>query len=230
MWGIRRSAPVVCLPLFGFPHSNTPDLRTKPTRDLFTEFNAGWTHGSKGGTMSVMPVNSILTREDLDALPDDGRRHELIDGAFVMSPSPGMGHHDVGAALVRVLWAATRGTNLKVVSAPFDVALGQHVVVPDLLIAPEGNFTDRDLPVAPLLAVEIRSPSTVWLDEGRKRTLYEEAGVASCWLLDPAIPSIRILELVDGRYVEIAHAVGDQTIEVTAPVTITLNPAELARG
>ena len=180
--------------------------------------------------MSVMPVNNLLTREDLDALPEDGLRHELIDGAFVMSPSPGMGHHDVGAALVRVLWAATRGTNLKVVSAPFDVALGQHVVVPDLLIAPEWNFTDRDLPVAPLLVVEIRSPSTAWLDEGRKRTLYEEAGVASYWLLDPAIPSIRILELVDGRYVQVAHAVGDQTIEVTTPVTVTLNPGELVRG
>ena len=37
----------------------------------------------KGGTMSVMPVDNMLTRTDLDALPDDGLRHELIDGHYV---------------------------------------------------------------------------------------------------------------------------------------------------
>ena len=180
--------------------------------------------------MSVMAIDNLLTREDLDALPDDGLRHELIDGAFVMTPSPGMGHFDMGAALVRVLWAATRDTNLKVVYAPFDVALGANVVVPDVLIAPETGFSEKDLPVPPLLVVEIRSASTAWIDEGRKRTLYEESGVASYWLLDPATPSIRILELVDGHYLEVAQAIGDQTITVTTPVTVTLNPAVLARG
>ena len=92
--------------------------------------------------MSVMAIDNLLTREDLDALPDDGLRHELIDGAFVMTPSPGMGHFDMGAALVRVLWAAARDTNLKVVYAPFDVALGANVVVPDVLIAPETGFSE----------------------------------------------------------------------------------------
>ena len=180
--------------------------------------------------MSVMPVNNLLTREDLDALPDDGLRHELIDGAIVMTPAPGVGHQDMGFALARALWSAMRGTDLKVVYAPVDVVLGANVVEPDLVVAPTADFTDRDLPAAPLLAVEIRSPSTAWIDKGRKRTLYEEAGVASYWLADPATPSITILELVDGRYVEIAHAIGDQTIHLTNPVSIALNPAELTRG
>ena len=38
-----------------------------------------------------MPVDNMLTREELDALPDDRLRHELIDGAFVMTPAPGRG-------------------------------------------------------------------------------------------------------------------------------------------
>ena len=180
--------------------------------------------------MSVMPVNNLLTREDLDALPDDGLRHELIDGAVVMTPAPGMGHFDMSVALFDALRSATRGTDLKVVYAPFDVVLGVNVVEPDLLVAPTADFTDRDLPTAPLLAVEIRSPSTGWLDEGRKRTLYEEVGVVSYWLADPATPSITILELVDGRYVQVAYAIGDQAIHLTTPAPITLNPAELARG
>lgn len=85
--------------------------------------------------MSVMPVNNLLTRQDLDALPDDGLRHELIDGAFVMSPAPGMRHQDVGFALARALWSATRGTDLKVAYAPVDVVLGANVVQLDLVVA-----------------------------------------------------------------------------------------------
>lgn len=180
--------------------------------------------------MSVMPVNNLLTRADLDALPDDGLRHELIDGAFVMTPSPGVGHQWMSAALVDVLRSAARGTGLAVLYAPLDVVLGPNVVEPDIIVAPEEDFAEKDLPVAPLLVVEIRSPSTAWIDKGRKRTLYEEHGVASYWLADPATPSLTILELVGGRYTEVAHATGDQTITLTSPVTVTLNPAALARG
>lgn len=178
--------------------------------------------------MSVMVT--MLTRADLDALPDDGLRHELIDGAFIMTPSPGLPHQSMVGSLHIALVAAGKGTGLKVLFAPFDVALGPNVVEPDLLVAPPEAFTDRDLPTAPLLAVEVRSPSTGWIDEGRKRTLYQEYGVASYWLVDPSKPSIKVLELVDGVYAEVANAQGNQTIAVTAPFAISLNPAELARG
>lgn len=180
--------------------------------------------------MTIMPVNNLLTREELDALPDDGLRHELIDGVFVMTPAPEVGHQRMSAALYRTLWAANRDGHLEVLVAPVDVAIGASVVEPDLVVAQSDDFTEAGLATAPLLTVEIRSPSTVWIDEGRKRTLYEEHGVASYWLLDPTAPSIAVLELVDGRYVEAATAHGDRTIEVTAPFPVTLNPAVLARG
>ena len=176
--------------------------------------------------MSVMAI--MLTRDDLDGLPDNGLRHELIDGAFVMTPPPGLPHQSMVGALYIALVNASSGTGLKVLLAPFAVALGPNVVEPDLLVAPTEAFTQRDLPTAPLLAVEVRSPSTGWLDEGRKLTLYEEYGVASYWLVDPSRPSITVLELVEGRYSQVAMAVGDQTIGLTAPFPIALNPAELA--
>jgi Uma2 family endonuclease len=170
----------------------------------------------------------MLTRDDLDALPDDGLRHELIDGAFVMTPPPGFPHQNMVGALYISLVNANPDTRLKVLLAPFAVALGPNVVEPDLIVAPRAEFTERDLPGAPLLAVEVRSPSTGWLDSGRKLTLYEEYGVASYWLVDPSGPSITGLELVDGRYTQTARAIGDQTIHLAAPFPITLNPAELA--
>ncbi len=180
--------------------------------------------------MSLMATGRLLTRADLDALPDDGLRHELIDGAFIITPAPGVPHQAMVAGLYRALWTASTGTDLTVLFAPLDVLLGPNVVEPDIIVAPRTAFTERDLPTAPLLAVEVRSPATGWLDEGRKRTLYEESGVASYWLVDPDTPAITILELRNGRYEQVATAHGDQTIEVTAPFPISLNPTDLARG
>lgn len=179
--------------------------------------------------MSVMVGANLLTRADLEALPDDGLRHELIDGAFIMTPAPGVPHQTMTFAIGRALHAAAAGTGLKVLLAPLDVVLGENVVEPDVIVALQEAFTDRDLPSAPALAVEVRSPTTRWLDESRKRSLYEEFGVAAYWLVDPVEPSIRILELVEGKYREIAAARGDQTIEVGVPFPVTLNPADLAR-
>ncbi len=180
--------------------------------------------------MAVMPVDNMLTRDELDALPDNGLRHELIDGAFVMTPSPTSGHQGMVAGLHVALRTACLGTELRVRFAPLDVALGSSVVEPDLMVAPVSAFGERGLDTAPLLVVEVRSPTTAWLDEGRKLTLYEENGVAHYWLADPVAPSVQVLDLVDGRYVQTASATGDQTIELTAPFEISLNPVVLAQG
>ncbi len=178
--------------------------------------------------MSVMAARE-LTREDLDALPEDGLRHELIDGAFVMTPAPGLAHQTLAFALARALHTASSGTELRVIMAPFDVVLGTNVIEPDILVAPRASFTERDLPTAPLLVVEVRSPSTARIDEVRKRSLYEEAGVAHYWLADPALPSLTVLDLVAGSYQQTATAQGDEPLELKAPFPITINVSELMR-
>lgn len=177
--------------------------------------------------MSVMASRGLLNRDDLDALPDDGLRHELIDGAFVMTPSPGFQHQLMVTALAAQLRDACSGTELVALVGPFDVVLGGNVLVPDILVAERAAFTTRDLRTPPLLIVEVRSPSTQWLDEGRKRSLYEEAGVASYWLVDPVEPAITVLELTAGHYIEVGTVHGHQSLRVNAPVPITLNPAAL---
>ena len=42
--------------------------------------------------MTTLPFGRPLTRYDLDGLPDDGHRDELIDGVLVVSPSPRPAH------------------------------------------------------------------------------------------------------------------------------------------
>ena len=172
-------------------------------------------------------VTGELTRADLDAMPEDGRRYELIDGCIVVTPAPGLGHQRLVRALTRALDDALDGTYLEVIPAPYDVLLGRNVVEPDLVVAPSEAFRERDLATPPVLMVEVRSASTGWIDTGRKREIYESAGVASYWLVDPTGPSITVLELVDGRYREVGAATGEEVIDVARPVPMRLCLARL---
>ncbi len=82
--------------------------------------------------------------------------------------------------------------------------------------------------VAPLLlAVEVLSPSTRSKDLLLERGLYEDSGVASYWMVDPAEPSVTALQLRDGRYVEIGRVTGDQVLALDLPFPVRLCPEAL---
>ena len=138
-----------------------------------------------------------LTYEDYCALPDDGRRYEIIEGELYGTPSPGRAHQQFAANLLVVLkpFVAARGLG-EVVIAPFYVILEEtSVVVPDLLfVARErsGIVTDRGVRGAPDLIVEILSPGTARRDRVEKAKLYARHGVHHYWLADP---ETRVLEI-----------------------------------
>lgn len=99
----------------------------------------------------------------------------------------------------------------QVLIAPFDVALDDTTVLPpDVLVANRQDLTDRDLPVAPLLAVEVLIPSTRHIDLMLKRSRYETAGCPTYWVIDPDEPSLVVWQSHDGRYAEQAHVVGEE--------------------
>lgn len=177
--------------------------------------------------MAVMAADLAFTRDDLDALPPDGRRHELLDGAIVVNPSPGFAHQKVLMGLLRQLDRAVP-EDLLLFVGPFDVVLSERtVVVPDLIVAPRTQFTQRDLPGAPLLVIEIRSPSTGVLDRTTKRELYERAGVAYYWIVDPEGPVLTVHELIDGRYAERTQTADDGPLSLAEPFPIELRLAQL---
>ena len=179
------------------------------------------------GTVTVLPRGRAFTRRDLERMPDDGHRYELIDGTLVVTPAPSIRHQRV-VARVYTLLAARCPEGLEVLFAPLDVALAEDTVMqPDLLVARTTDFTDRDLPVAPLLAVEVLSPSTRRLDLTLKRARLEAAGCASYWAVDPDEPSVTVWRLREGRYDEVAHADGADRVELDAPYPVTVCPADL---
>ncbi len=176
---------------------------------------------------SFLPYGRELTRADLEVMPDDGHRYELIDGVLIVSPSPRFRHQDAVGNLYVILRQAAVG-GVKVLLAPFDVVLAEDTVIqPDLLVAPRAEFTERDLPAAPLLAVEVLSPSTRGVDLLLKKERLQRAGCAHYWVVDPAEPSILAWSLVDGVYREVAGAAGAEVFEVAAPFPVRLTPSSL---
>ncbi len=177
--------------------------------------------------VTTMPRGREFTRADLDAMPDDGHRYELIDGILVVTPAPSIRHQSTSAEIFALLRQACP-SDLQVLFAPLDVALTDDTVMqPDLLVARRCDFTERDLPAAPLLAVEVLSPSTRRVDLTLKRSRYEAAGCAAYWVVDPEGPSLVAWELVDGLYVEVADVTGDESFTASQPYDVVVVPARL---
>ncbi len=181
------------------------------------------------GAVTTLPWSRALTYADLATMPDDGHRYELLDGTLIVSPAPSPLHQRAVLNLAVLLREATTGSDLETLVAPLDVVLADDTVVePDVLVARRADLTDRNLPAAPVLAVEVISPSTVRFDRLLKYSRYATAGIAHYWIVDPVEPSLTAYELDSGgKYVELAHVIGDEPFTATRPVNVTVAPAAL---
>jgi Uma2 family endonuclease len=137
-----------------------------------------------------------LTYEDLALYPDDGKRHELIDGVHFVTPAPHLRHQRVLQNLNHRLDSFVRERELgRVYIAPADVVLSDvDVVQPDLLFISRERLDIADAVVrgAPDLVVEVASPASRRQDEVLKRGLYDRAGVAEYWLVDPDAETVKV--------------------------------------
>lgn len=178
-------------------------------------------------SVTTLPRGRDFTPADLEALPDDGNRYELLDGAIIVTPSPRLPHQGVVGELYLLLRSACPAS-MRVYVAPLDITLGPRTVLqPDLLATSAAQATGLVHDGVPLLAIEVLSPSTRRIDLVLKRSRYEEAGCASYWVVDPAEPSLKAWDLVDGVYVEVAAVVGDQVAELALPFPVRVVPSAL---
>ena len=110
--------------------------------------------------VTAIEFGRAYTSDDLAALPDDGHRYEVLDGTLLVTPSPSLPHQHVVLSLAMVLKLA-RPDHLIVVIAPYDYRQSDSTTLqPDVLVARVEDVSHRYLPRAPVLAVEVRSPST----------------------------------------------------------------------
>lgn len=171
-----------------------------------------------------------FTVDDLETMPEDGRRYELLDGVLIVSPAPGRRHQRMCGLLFMALEQACPDT-MEVLIAPFAVQTSQTTELqPDVLVARERELTEHNLPCAPLLAVEVLSPSTALHDVNSKKAAYERMGAQSYWVLDPLTSSLTVFELdPNGRYQQSAVVKGAEQYDATAPFPVRIVPDELLK-
>jgi Uma2 family endonuclease len=179
--------------------------------------------------MPVMPRAGEWTVDDLLDLPDDGLQYELADGVLLVSPAPRPRHQTVVLNLA-VQLKETVPAELQVFVAPLDFQPTRHrSLQPDLLVVRRQDVGEENIQGGVVVAVEVLSPSTRAKDLVLKRALYEDSGVPSYWVVDPDEPSLLVLQLQDGRYVETARVLGADQVEVGVPFPVRVVPAELLR-
>jgi Uma2 family endonuclease len=167
-----------------------------------------------------------FTVADLDRMPDDGHRYELLDGVLVVSPRPTTVHQFAAFKLAGILDAACP-EDLCVVPEPA-VQIGPRTeFAPDLVVVRVDQVGGAKFTEPPLLVVEVRSPATALVDLNRKKTVYEQFGVPSYWILDPGPekPELTVFELRDGRYSR--EAQGTTPVTLARPFGVTVDPAGL---
>jgi Putative restriction endonuclease len=106
----------------------------------------------------------------------------------------------------------------------------QTELQPDIVVGRDEHFTDRDLPVAPLLAVEVLSPSTRLIDLNLKKAAYERMGVPSYWTVDPASVTLTAFEMdARCRCGQVARVCGEAEFVTALPFPFRVRPADLLR-
>lgn len=164
-----------------------------------------------------------LTYEDYCLLPDDGKRHEIIDGEEYMSPSPTASHQRIVQRLHLSLGPFVEEHAAgEVFVAPYDVILSDHdIVQPDVFFVSAERrdlVKERGLEGAPTLVAEVVSEGNRRHDEVRKRKLYARHGVPEYWVIDPALETVKVYRNPEGGYERAVEASAEDEDTLTTPL------------
>jgi Uma2 family endonuclease len=172
-----------------------------------------------------------FTIAELDLMPDDGRRYELLDGVLIVSPRPTPAHQVVAFALASILDRACPA-DWRVVPEPAVMVSASTEFDPDIVVVGRDQLSGAKITQPPVLAVEVLSPSTALFDLNQKKAAYERFGVASYWVVMPELdkPELVVFELRGGHYVEAARVAGDEAFAAVRPFPVDVVPARLVAG
>jgi Uma2 family endonuclease len=150
-------------------------------------------------------------------------RIERIGRTEYAMSSPGYKHQNVLLAVGAQLREKLKASGCMTIVAPFDVYplydTGDEytLVQPDIFTACDrSKLQDKCYNGAPKFIIEILSTNRSH-DMLTKLNLYERAGVAEYWIIDPEEQIISALELIDGRYFVHAYSGEDEVPLASIP-------------
>ena len=150
--------------------------------------------------MSIASASPVkLTYDEYALIPNDGNRHEIVDGWHYMNAAPNPRHQVIAKFLSYMLYEQIELKGFgDIYFAPVDVQLGPHdVVQPDIVVVLKENHIVEETRIVgiPDLVIEILSPSNRDHDTKLKRRRYEQLGVPEYWIVDPYAETIEQLRL-----------------------------------
>jgi Uma2 family endonuclease len=164
-----------------------------------------------------------MTDADLDRMPDDGNRYEIIEGELFVSPAPGLPHQIVSGNLFYALRKYLDENPIgQVIATPGLVFTEYSSVIPDILFFTHERgasiISGVRLVGAPEIVIEILSPGSenVARDRIAKRQLYAKHDVNEYWIVDSAKRSIEIHRLNAGQ-LDLVATLSDEDV-ITSPL------------
>ncbi len=133
----------------------------------------------------------VWTDEELEALPRDGHKYELLDGGLICNA----GHCNHSLICVRLATRLANFVEKHKAGEIFDSSVGCRLA-PDLLLSPDVSFVskarlakigiapDKFLSGAPDLVVEVLSPGDRMTQISRKLEHYFDYGTKLAWLVN----------------------------------------------
>jgi len=169
--------------------------------------------------MGMPQLLHVWTPDEVRALPDDGRRYEVVRGELLVTPAPSFHHQDAVRRMVRILgdYVERTGAGYAAMS-PADITPEPGALVqPDVFVGPlpEGRRPTSWADFSKLLlAVEILSPTSARADRTTKRQLFQRTRVPEYWIVD-----------LDARLVERWRPIDDRPEVITATLVWHPDPA-----
>lgn len=180
-------------------------------------------------------VERRLTYDDFLLFPDDGLRHELINGVHYVSASPNTQHQRlVGRLHLHLANYVRQNPSIgEVILGPFDIVLSPFdVVEPDLLFVADhqrGIITDKNASGPPALVIEVLSPSTRRRDEGLKHRLFDETQVQEYWIVDPTCDAVKVHRRDQSGRLRLIARLGDDQLNTPLLPGFGVSLSELFR-
>jgi Uma2 family endonuclease len=149
-------------------------------------------------------IEPLMTVDDLDAMPEDGNRYEVIEGELFVSRAPGLPHQIVSANIFGCFWNYLATNPIGRIIATPGLILSQYSgVIPDLVFYTHARgdeiIANDRLNAAPEIVIEILSygSENVSRDRVAKRQLYEKHNVNEYWIVDSENRSVEIYRLAN---------------------------------
>jgi len=143
-----------------------------------------------------MATRTLLTFEQFEKYPDDGHKHELLQGEHIILPPPKFDHSEIQHKLLYVLGAYVRQRRLGDVMMETGFRLSS-----DTCLQPDVSFVrtsqiynvapDSYLEGAPALAIEVASESNTAAQLDLKMELYFAHGAEEVWIVYPQTHRVR---------------------------------------